>query len=146
MKTFHVYDYVTDLFLQWQMFQIRIVEKIKTYFMFCGGFFPENRAVYEITPKNFVEARKDADNKAPARGILISKPTRAQANARARISTSTHTHREICNNYCFPRQQCYRECASMLRYTYIVSLVQTKYIRQPVKTGRIVKFSVSLTA
>ena len=73
------------------MFQIRIVEKIKTYFMFCESF-SENRAVYEIMPKNFVKARKDADNKAPARGILISKPTRAQANARARISTSTHTH------------------------------------------------------
>jgi len=36
------------------MFQTKVVEKIKTHFMF-NNFFPENRAVYEIMWKNTVE-------------------------------------------------------------------------------------------
>ena len=52
---------------------------------------------------------------------LINKPTCAQLHARARASTPTPlpTHTEICNTYCFPRQQWFRELASMLIYTYI---------------------------
>jgi len=35
------------------MFQIKVVEKIKTHFVF-SSFFCANRAVYEIMWKNFV--------------------------------------------------------------------------------------------
>ena len=70
----------------------------------------------------------------------IRKPTHAQAHARARALTHIHgrtqayacpqqparghghTRTEICNTYCFPRQQWFREHASMLRYTYIALL------------------------
>ena len=37
------------------MFQTKLVEKIKTYFMFNNFFLPENHAVYEIMWKNIVE-------------------------------------------------------------------------------------------
>jgi len=38
------------------MFQARILTKIKAHFMFKNFFFfPENRVVYEIMWKNFVE-------------------------------------------------------------------------------------------
>jgi hypothetical protein len=37
------------------MFQAKVVEEIKTHFMFNTFFFFENRAVYEIMWKNFVE-------------------------------------------------------------------------------------------
>jgi hypothetical protein len=36
------------------MFQTKVVEKIKTHFMF-NNFFSESRAVYEIMSKNMVE-------------------------------------------------------------------------------------------
>jgi hypothetical protein len=36
------------------MFQAKVLEKIKTHFMF-NNFFPENRAVYEIMWKNMVQ-------------------------------------------------------------------------------------------
>ena len=37
--------------------------------------------------------------------------------------TPAHTHRQICNTYAFTRQQCLRERALLLRYTYIVCLI-----------------------
>jgi hypothetical protein len=37
------------------MFQTRAVEKIKTVILCLKGFFPENRAVYELMGKNNVE-------------------------------------------------------------------------------------------
>jgi hypothetical protein len=45
---------------------------------------------------------------ASARAIIPpAAPTRTHAHIRAR--EHTHTHREICNTYCFPRQQWYPE-------------------------------------
>jgi hypothetical protein len=41
MKTFlHLRQYLTDFFLEWEMFQIKVAEKIKTRFMF-SDFFPK---------------------------------------------------------------------------------------------------------
>jgi hypothetical protein len=37
------------------MFQAKVIEKIKTYFMF-NNFFSDNHAVYEIMWKNIVDA------------------------------------------------------------------------------------------
>ena len=44
----------TEFFLEWEIFQTNVVEKIKTHFIF-NNFFPENRAVYDIGSKNVVE-------------------------------------------------------------------------------------------
>ena len=33
--------YMCDIFLEWEMFQTKIVEKIKTHFMFNNFFFPK---------------------------------------------------------------------------------------------------------
>ena len=41
-------------FLEWEMFQTKVVQKIKTHFMF-NNFFIQNQAVYEIIWKNTVE-------------------------------------------------------------------------------------------
>jgi hypothetical protein len=55
MKTYvHLWLYLAEFFLEWEMFQTNVVEKIKTNFMF-NKFFPENRSVYEILWKNMVE-------------------------------------------------------------------------------------------
>ena len=58
MKTFsYLWQYLAEFFIEWEMFQINDVEKIKTHFIF-NNFFSENRAVYEILSKNVVEPER----------------------------------------------------------------------------------------
>ena len=50
MKTFsHLWQYLAgylaELFLEWEMFQIEIVEKMKTRILCSVTFFSENRTV-----------------------------------------------------------------------------------------------------
>jgi hypothetical protein len=50
MKTdvhFLSYTYLAHFFLEREMFQTKVVEKIKTHFVFQNVYY-ENRAVYEI--------------------------------------------------------------------------------------------------
>ena len=57
MKTLaHLWQYL-ELFLEWEMLQTKVVEKIKTCFMYNNSF-SEYRAVYEIMWKNMVEPEK----------------------------------------------------------------------------------------
>jgi hypothetical protein len=50
----HLWQYLAQLFLKWEMFQTKVVEKIKTHFTFHKFFSPTNRAIYEITWKNML--------------------------------------------------------------------------------------------
>jgi hypothetical protein len=50
------------------MFPVKVVEKIRTHFMF-SGFFPENYSIYENV-KKYGGARKDTENMVPGHGIL----------------------------------------------------------------------------
>ena len=48
MKTnIHFLSYLTHLFLEWEMFQTKVVEKIKTQHIMCSVTFFENHAVYD---------------------------------------------------------------------------------------------------
>jgi hypothetical protein len=54
MSTTHIlFLYLAQFFLEWEMFQTKVVGEIKTHFVF-NKFF-ENRAVYEIMWKNTVQ-------------------------------------------------------------------------------------------
>ena len=53
MKTNVLFDHIALR----EMLQTKVVEKIKTHFMF-NDFFFENHAVYEIMRKNLVEAER----------------------------------------------------------------------------------------
>jgi hypothetical protein len=44
-------SYLAHFLLEWEMFQTKVVEKIKTH-MLCSFFSPENRASYEKMWKN----------------------------------------------------------------------------------------------
>jgi hypothetical protein len=58
MKTFaQLWQYVAELFLEWEIFRMKLVEKIKTHFM-LHNFLSENRAVYGIMWKNMVESER----------------------------------------------------------------------------------------
>jgi len=61
--------YLAQFFLEREIFQTKIVEKIKTHIL-CSAtfFFIENRAIYEIMWKNIVE-RGRPDNMAHAHCI-----------------------------------------------------------------------------
>jgi len=55
MKTdVHFWSYLAQLFLEWEMLRIEIIEEIKTQFM-LSNFFLENHAVYEIMCENVVQ-------------------------------------------------------------------------------------------
>jgi hypothetical protein len=45
--------YLPELLLEWKIFQIEFVEKIKT--QFCVQYFSENHAFYERMWKNLLE-------------------------------------------------------------------------------------------
>ena len=51
------------------------------------------------------------------------KPTRAQTHVRALAHTHAIKEFVTLKQVAFPQQQWFRECASMLRYTYIACLV-----------------------
>ena len=47
MKTYvHLWQYLAEVFWQWEMFQTKVVEEIKTHILYSITF-SENRAVYE---------------------------------------------------------------------------------------------------
>ena len=120
MKTFsHLSQYLSQFFLEWEMFQIKVVEKIKIHILCSITFFSEYRAVYEIMSTNMVGPERPQMAIWLRVGCWISKATRA------RTHTHTHTHRNIHYLFlmAFPCQQWFRERASVLRYTYIACLV-----------------------
>jgi hypothetical protein len=62
MKMFsHLWQYLTELFLPWEMFHIIAVEKIKTHIL-CSITFSKNRAVYEIMSKTVVGPERPHDD------------------------------------------------------------------------------------
>ena len=59
MKTFlRIWKCLAELLLEWEIFQVKVVEKIKTHILCSVTFFPRNRAVCEIMWKNMVEPER----------------------------------------------------------------------------------------
>ena len=50
-RPIHFWSYLTHFSLEWEMFQTKVAEKIKTRIL-CSTTFSENLAVYEIMWKN----------------------------------------------------------------------------------------------
>jgi hypothetical protein len=49
MKTFvHLWQYLAEFFLEWEMLQTKVVQKNKTHILCPINVFYENRAVYEL--------------------------------------------------------------------------------------------------
>jgi len=48
MKTYVHLCCLAQVFLEREMFHTKVVEKMKTHFIFIKFFFPENRVIYEI--------------------------------------------------------------------------------------------------
>ena len=149
----HVWKYLAELFLQWEMFQTKVVDKIKTHILCSVTCFRKSRAVYEIMWKNPVQPERLQTKQRMRVAFWIRKATRAQAYALARTPTHahasthprarTHTHTQICNIYCFSTARTTRERASVLRSTYIDCLV---FKMQSLHRSRRSAFSASVKA
>ena len=110
-----------------------------THFMF-SYFSSENRAVYDIIPKNIVQPERMQIIWRLRVAYRISKPTCAQAHTRVRAPTPTPTHTAARTNthtlphahahtqkyviiIAFPRQQWLQKRASILRLTHAACLM-----------------------
>ena len=95
-----------QFFLEWEMFQAKVVEKLKTHILYPIIFILENVAIYEIRWKIIVErGRTQLAIQYGACALHVGYP---------RMQTLTLTAR---STYCFSPQQRLYEGAWMLRYT-----------------------------
>ena len=86
--------YVSQYFLEWEMFQTNVVEKIKTHLMFNKFFFPKYRAVYEINWKNIVQSdRRQITIWRMRIACWITKAT--NTNTDYEVYKHTHTYYEV---------------------------------------------------
>jgi hypothetical protein len=92
--------------------QAKVVEKVKIHIWCSMTFFFENRAVYQITWKNIVQ---------PDRPQI----TIWHMHIACWIRKATNTHSQYVLLTAFPLQQWLPERASVLRYTFIASLVSS---------------------
>ena len=80
-------SYLAEFFLELDMFQKKVVEKNQNTHFMHNIFFPENRAFYEIMPKNMVQPDM------PQVTFAAQKEMRfACWITKARKQTHTHTH------------------------------------------------------
>jgi hypothetical protein len=91
------------------MFQTKVVEKFKTHIL-CSVTFSENRTVYEIMWKNFVERGRPQMTTWRMRIICW-------------IPKATNNHSEYVTLIAFSVQQWLYERTSMLRYTSVDCLL-----------------------
>ena len=100
-------SYLAHFFLEWEMFQLEVVEKIKTHIL-CSinPPPPESSAVYEITWKNIVEPDRPLMT---IWGMLIA----------CWIPKATNIHSQYVVLITFPQQQWLHERASILRHKYV---------------------------
>jgi hypothetical protein len=134
MKTFrHFWRYLAKLFLEWEMFKTKVVEKIKTHILYSTTFFRKSHRLWDNVEECSGDRRaiNDVTTWRIRVSCWISKAicTYEQAHAHApgypmhaRTRKHAHTDQYIII-IAFPQQQWFRERTSMLRYTYIVCIV-----------------------
>jgi hypothetical protein len=57
MTNIHFWSYLAQFLLEWEMFQTKVVDKIKTHIL-CPKILSKSRATYEIMRKNTVEPER----------------------------------------------------------------------------------------
>ena len=92
MKTFsHLWQYLAEFFLEWEIFRIKVVEKIKTHISCSVTLLRKSYRLWHNVEKWI---RKTTRQQAYA---LASAPTLSRTHARTR----GHTHKPICSIYRF---------------------------------------------
>jgi hypothetical protein len=115
----HVLSHLAQCFLQWEVFQTKVVQKIKTHFVFSNFFPPETRAVYEIMLKNTVQPDR------PQMTIWCMRIA-------CWVPKATNTHSEYVILIAFPLQQWLHKRASLLRSSTLSVLLIFCVVFRPV--------------
>ena len=107
MKTFlHLWQYLAEFSLEWEMFQTKFVEKIKTHILCSVTFSLTSCRLWDNVEK-FGEAREAADETLWRMRVAcwVNSTTRAHVNAHTHALRHHHTHArahtEICNTCSF---------------------------------------------
>jgi hypothetical protein len=70
MKTIiHFWSYLAQFFLEWKMFQTRVVEKIKAYFV-VNNFFRNSCRLWDNVEKHRTAGQATGDSMAPTHCML----------------------------------------------------------------------------
>ena len=136
MKTFRLFwRYLAKFFLEREMFEIKVVEKIKTYILCSVTSFRKSYRLWDNVER--YSGDRGATNDVTIWRILvacwISKAIYTDAHAHAHEPryphTSKHarTHKPITNTYYNSTAAMIRQRATVLCYTYIACLV---YLQQ----------------
>jgi hypothetical protein len=116
------------------MFQIKVVEKTKIHILYLITFFLKSCGLWDDVEK-YCGAREAADGNLIWRMRVECWISKAEAQASSYAATPTHTHTsarthshtraEVCNSLLVacPRQQRFRERASMVSFMCIACLV-----------------------
>ena len=145
MKTFwHFWRYLAK-FLDWEIFQTKVIEKIKTHILYSTTFFRKLHRLWDNVEK--FNGDGGTTNDVTIRRICVacwvSKATCTYAHAHAHapgyLHTCTHvcTHTPITNTYCFSTATLIRERSSILRHTYVACpVINTLPVLSLVKVWR----------
>ena len=116
MKTdTHYWSYLAYFFLEWEMFHTKVVEKIKTHFVFSDIFFRTPCHIWD-TVEQYYRAGQATDD-----------ITRHMRNA-FWIPKATNTESEHVILIAFPQQPWLHERASLLRYSTLALLLLGRWI------------------
>ena len=111
MKTnIHFRSHLAKLFLERKIFQKNVVQKLETHILCSMPFFFENRPIYEIMWKNFIQRGRSQ--------MIIWRKSVA-----CWVPTATNAHTVFVILIAFQLQKWLHERASMLRYRYTICIV-----------------------
>ena len=114
MKTdIRYWSYLAQFFLEWEMFQTKVVEKIKTHILCSVTLFQKSYRLWDNVEKYYRAGQVTDDNTAHAHYVL---------------STYSYAHTQNITLIAFPLQQWLHEHISLLHYTYIANLVSAKLL------------------
>ena len=123
------------ILLRMRNFLDKFVKKIETRVLSSVTFFFKSCRLWDNVEKcgGALGAINDVTIRRIRATCWISKAawTHAQAHANAPGHTHARTHTKCITFIAFPRQQCFRKRASLLRYTYIVCIVKTSKQQLP---------------
>jgi len=109
MKTeTHFWSYLAQFFLEWEMFQTNVVQKIKTHILCSVTFFRKLCRLWENVEK-YCRAGQGTDNNMTHAHCMLD-------------NKATNTHSENVILIAFPLQQWFHERASILLCTCIALL------------------------
>jgi hypothetical protein len=108
----HFWKYTAQFFVEWNILQTKVVEKIKTHILCSVTFFRKSRRLWDNVEKYGRAGQATGGN-------IIWRMRFA-----CWITKATNTHSEYVILTSFPLQQRLHDCTSMSRYTCILMLLR----------------------